>query len=139
MFGSVIMANDIEGVILNVGSSKFNWVSPLRQFVQFLMLQKCYSLLLFLSAGTSFLSEAKIDGTFSSTRVLLLTPKETLISFAWKLKWQIRIVFSIWIESARPSLLYWPIYKKRCPLKSYRKTLWFSFVNPGKGSVKELV
>ena len=46
--------------------------------------------LLFVSAGgfrvglSFFLLEGKIDGTAPSTRVLRPTPKETMISFAWK-------------------------------------------------------
>ena len=47
-------------------------------------------MLLSLSAGgfrvrfSSFLLEGKIDGTAPLTRALRPTPKETLISFAWK-------------------------------------------------------
>ena len=71
--------------------------------------------LLFVSAGgfcvglSLFLLEGKIDGTAPSTRVLRPTPKETLISLAWKWNSQILVVFLISKVSAPPLPLYWPI------------------------------
>ena len=57
----------------------------------------------------SFLLQGKIDGTAPSNRVLRPTPKETLISFAWKLNSQMCVVFLILKVSVYPFLLYWPI------------------------------
>ena len=70
---------------------------------------------MFLSEGdfyvcfSSFLLEGKIDGTALSNRVLRPTPKETLISFAWKLNSQIRVVLlisNVSVPPPSPFLLY---------------------------------